>query len=144
MLKKIALVVSLFCLIAFSVPAMATMNGEYYDYGDAYLNQGQFGVNLLITGLVIDPIDIEYSENEAYGDCGWASDFGLYWGGMSIDILAVQVIGQQQSMGTCGYSWVDGHQCFKNKLSLESDGLKIEMMQKSSQSGWADSYGYWD
>lgn len=139
MLKKILLVVSLFCLIAFAVPALAEYPGGDKDY----LEQSQFGVNLLLTGLVINPVDIGYSEfnDSCFGDYGM--DFGLYWGGMSIDVLAIQVIGQTQSLGKpCCYNYVSGQQEFRNELILKSPGFNLRMIQESRQSAYADKGWY--
>ena len=143
MFKKISLVVvMLFALIAFSVPAMAVMYDGYYG-DDTYLSQGQFGINLLVTGLVINPVDIGYNESESCGEYGWGQDFGFYWGGMSIDVLAVQAIGQSQSMGTTGYGYVEGEQHFRNAIILQSPGFNLMMMQESSQYGYSSSDWYW-
>ena len=133
MLKKIALVVSLLCIVAFSAPAMAQM-----PYGNSdFLEQEQFGVNLLMTGLVINPVDIGVSEYENR-PCGRVEgfDLGLYWGGLTIDILAVQAISQHQSINIPGRGgFAMGCQKYNNSLSVVSDGLTIKMTQDGSQFG---------
>lgn len=145
MLKKISLVlVMLFAIVAFSVPASAELPWEYSEeaHGNAFLAQGQFGVGILMTGFVINPIDIGYSEYEGCEDCGCGMDAGLYWGGMSIDILAIQATGQGQIMGSDGEGFAMGCQKINNEYLLEGPGLTLKMSQSASQFGIVHSSGY--
>ena len=151
MLKKISLViVSLFCLVALSAPAaIAECPIPFEDQaanGDAYLTQGQFGINSLMSGFSINPLAITYSETEVCDNeccnCDYAQNAGLDWGGVNIDLLIVQGLGQGQMMGSHGEASASGMQSFNNSLSLDNSGMKLNMSQEATQFGTVESSGY--
>ena len=150
MFKKISLIiVALLCVIALSAPVIADCPIPFEEqeaYGDAYLAQGQFGINTLMSGFSINPLAISYSETEVCDNeccgCDRAREAGLDWGGINIDLLIVQGLGQGQMMGSQGEGYATGIQTFNNSLSLDNSGMKLNMSQDATQFGTVESSGY--
>jgi len=136
MRKLIITVLAVFC-IAIATPAIGMQSDGGPDCcGNSYLEQGQFGVNALLTGIEISPLSISEIE-----ECCCTSEFGLNWGGLNVDMIAIQAIGQRQGMGTMGSASVGGIQCSSNKIELHTDTMDLLMKQKSFQTGHSSSSG---
>ena len=131
------LFITLILCIAISTPALAL---------DTYYDTVNVPVQALLTGVVIEPLAInqfsEYSDHYYKSDYSSKSGFGLDWGGLSIDVLAVQAGIQMQSMGLetgcCdrNYSYYNGgSNVIDQSIKLKSDGLTIKMTQYARQGG---------
>jgi hypothetical protein len=137
MFKRILLTAVLALMIA--VPASAM---------DTWYDQDQFGVNVLATGIKLDPIKFK----EQTGRKG--HDLTVFkFEGLSIDVLGVQAICQTQSGNSYNYDgyyyygnygYHSQNQNFDNKISVKSGGLKIEMKQSGYQYGYSQTHnGYY-
>ena len=114
----------------------------YYYYGNAYVDQDQAGINTMLTGIEIAPVDVTQSEQEDCGECSWNDSFGFNWGGLSIDLIAIQAIRQNQEIGVYGYGYANAHQQFYNNISLETPTMSLHMSQSGYQNANVSSYNY--
>ena len=135
-MKKLLLLVALIATLVMVSPAVAD---EYsYQDGDGDVQMMQGGINLFATGIAIGPIETSWYEQT----CRRFSGESFYWGGLSIDVLAVQAIGQTMSVGggNCCYGGF-GYQSFENKIKLVTPNMTLKMEQNGYQQAQSGSYG---
>jgi hypothetical protein len=122
-MKKILLLVALLSLLTVSQAAA---------WGDN-VEMDQAGINIFATGIAIGPV--EWSEYEQFCHYSWGE--GFYWGGLSIDVLAIQGITQTMELKNgCA------NQYFENKIKLETPSMCLKMSQESYQNAHVKSYSY--
>lgn len=126
-MKKILVILAL--VLSLCVVSSASANG-YYDEA----TQSYFQAQVILTDVVIDPIN--YSETEVCKDCSWGQSFS--WGGLSIGMLAVQVQGARQEMGTYGQQGISQVQ----HLLLKTASFELIMVQCSESYQYSYGYGY--
>jgi len=93
----------------------------------------QFGVNILATGISIGPI--QTSEYEQFCKYAWGESF--YWGGLSIDLLAVQ--GTFQTMEVKNGC---ANQYFSNYTKLVTPNMYLKMEQNAYQNAHVQSFSF--
>ena len=152
MFKKLSVLFIVLFMLAISLPAMAVgvWDGYYNSWGNTYAYQDQAGINTMLTGIEIEPVNVSQSEQENCGECSWNDSFGFNWGGLSVDLIAIQAIRQTQEIGVYGYGYANAHQQFYNNISLETPTMSLHMNQAGYQNAnassnswyWGPSYGY--
>jgi len=126
-MKKILLIVAL--IVCFAAPAFAWEEQESWPGVDMYAA----GINIFATGIAIGPV--QWAEYEK--GCHYVWNESFYWGGLSIDLLAIQGLTQSMQV-TKGCA----NQYFENRIKLETGTMCLKMSQEGYQNAHVKSYSY--